>query len=187
LLIVSGCTVTPTVRPPVPTDYQEHATVLSTLDEWALKGRAAITTASDSGTVALDWRQSGERYALELRAPWGAGTVQLNGGRLGVLLRSSKGQEEFAGDPGELLYRYTGYRLPLQALRYWLLGMPAPDTPADHQVDERGLVTQLLQHGWRVRYLAYGDYQGVALPTKMFLEGDDIEVRVAVQEWDIHR
>lgn len=185
LLGLAGCATVP-VEAPAPQGEgtpAQHAEALAALRSWRMSGRAAVSTARDAGTVSMSWQQQGERYGVELRAPWGAGTVQVDGGPQGVLLRTSQGVQEFASEPRELLEYYTGLDLPLEALRYWLLGLPVPQAPAQPEVDSRGLLTELRQHGWRIRYLRYGEFQDLALPTRLDLSGEGIEVRIAVQDW----
>lgn len=187
LVSLAGCATAP-VQAPEPErvgSFEQHAAALSTLRAWEANGRAAISTPGQAGTVALNWRQQGEDYRIELRAPWGAGTVLLDGGPRGVMLRTSQGIQEFASAPGELLWRHTGFDLPIEALRYWLLGLPQPDQPAKFDVDDRGLLAELRQHGWRVRYLNYGEFDGFALPARLYLSGEEVEVRVAVQGWSL--
>lgn len=185
--LLAGCGLTP-VKAPQPAGAgtrEAHAQALADLERWNLTGRAAVATASEAGTLSVSWRQAGERYSVELRAPLGAGTVQVQGGPAGVELRTSEGVQEFAGEPGELLARHTGLDLPLEALRYWLLGLPQPGVEARTEVDQRGLLTELGQQGWEVRYLRYGEFSGLALPTKLFMTGDGLEVRIAVQSWQV--
>lgn len=188
-LLIAGCSVAP-VKAPVPAGpgtLDAHAERVKQLSGWTLAGRAGVTTPAQAGTVAVDWRQAQERYVIELRAPWGAGTVKLYGGPHRVLLRTSDGQQRMARHPRELLNETTGLDLPIEALRYWLLGLPAPDAPARTQVDERGLLSELEQNDWQVRYLRYGEFDGVALPTKLFMRGDGVDVRVVVQRWEVER
>lgn len=187
LLGLSGCATVP-VEAPTPTGagtLAQHTEALAALEAWRMRGRAAVSTPEQAGTVALDWRQQGMSYDVELRAPWGAGTVKVDGGPDGVMLRTSRGVQEFASEPRELLRRHTALDLPLEALRYWLLGLPEPDEPADPDVDSRGLLSELRQHGWRIRYLDYGEFKSFALPTRLYLTGEGIEVRIAVQEWAV--
>ena len=189
LLLVAGCAVRP-VRAPEPVGagtLAQHVAAVERLRDWALAGRAAINTASDSGTVSVDWRQRGEQYELQLRAPWGAGTVELAGDAERVRLRTSEGIEDSASQPRELLRRHTGLDLPVQALRYWLRGVPEPGSPAQSQVDERGLLSELRQNGWHIQYRRYADIEGLALPTTVFMRGDGLELRVVVQRWELLR
>lgn len=187
LLSLAACTTVP-VQAPEPErsgSWEEHVDALTALTHWQVQGRAAIRTGDQAGTVALNWRQRDESYRVELRAPWGAGNIVLDSAPRGVTLRTSKGVQEFATEPRELLWRHTGFDLPVEALRYWLLGLPEPSRQAELEVDERGLLTELHQHGWRIRYLDYGQFDGVALPTRLYVTGEVAEVRVAVQEWSL--
>jgi outer membrane lipoprotein LolB len=185
LLWLAGCATVPVQAPEPqgPGTLQEHAEALAALTSWRLSGRAAIRTPSQAGTVSMLWQQQEETYNVELRAPWGAGTVKVSGDPSGVLLRTSNGVQEYASAPRELLRRHSGLDLPLEALRYWLLGLPVPGVAAEPSVDERGLLSELRQHGWRIRYLNYGTFEDLALPTRLYLSGEGIEVRIAVQEW----
>src|SRR5690606_20239530 len=108
LLGLAGCATVP-VEAPAPQGEgtpAQHAEALAALRSWRMSGRAAVSTARDAGTVSMSWQQQGERYGVELRAPWGAGTVQVDGGPQGVLLRTSQGVQEFASEPRELLEYY---------------------------------------------------------------------------------
>lgn len=189
LLSLAGCATVPVQAPEPGTvgSLEQHAAALAELAAWQMNGRAAISTSDQAGTVAMSWRQEGESYSVELRAPWGAGTVLLDGGPQGVMLRTSKGVQEFASAPRELLWRHTGFDLPIEALQCWLLGLPEPGGAAEFDVDERGLLTGLRQHGWRIRYLNYGEFDGLALPTRLYLTGEAGEVRVAVQGWSLQK
>ena len=186
LLLLSACATVPPAPEPV-REFAAHAKRVEALAGWALRGRAALTTPQDSGTLAVDWRQVGEAYRIELRAPLGAGSVRLSGDQAGVLLQTSDGEEAFARTPGGLLQAYTGYQLPVEALRYWLLGVPVPDYAADQRFGDEGLLDELEQLGWQIDYRGYGQYGELALPTKIFLRNEDgIDVRVVVQRWELN-
>jgi outer membrane lipoprotein LolB len=188
LAALAGCATAP-VEAPSPTgagSLEQHAAALAELDSWRMSGRAAISTPEQAGTVSMVWHQRGEAYAVELRAPWGVGTLRLDGDPRGVMLRTSTGVQEFASEPRELLRRHAGFDLPVEALRYWLIGLPEPGAPAESVVDERGLLSELRQYGWRVRYLRYGEFQNVALPTKLYANGEGIDVRIVVQDWALN-
>ena len=188
-LLLASCATVPvqTLEPEGPGSLERHARALAELTAWQVRGRAAISMPGQAGTVSMVWHQRGEHYNIELRAPWGAGTVKVDGGPSGVLLRTSAGVHEYAAAPRELLRLHRGLDLPLEALRYWLLGLPVPAVAAQPTLDSRGLLSELRQHGWRIRYLNYGEFAGLALPTRLFLTGEDIEVRIVVQEWMLDR
>lgn len=168
-------------------DYDQRAAELRALSEWRMSGRAAIRTRTDSGTVSMNWRQVGERYRVELRAPWGAGTVRIDGGPGAVRLLTDEGEEIFAEEPGELLAYYTGYDLPLESLRYWLLGVPDPAAEVMIERDANGWPARFVQHGWEIVYRRYGIYDGQLLPRTLFMNNGEVDVRVAIHGWDVTR
>lgn len=184
-VLVSGCA---TLQPDsVQRDYDQRAVELRALSEWEMSGRAAIRTRADSGTVSMNWRQVGERYRVELRAPWGAGTVRIDGGPGAVRLLTDEGEEIFAEEPGDLLAYYTGYDLPLESLRYWLLGVPDPAAEVVIERDANGWPARLVQHGWEIVYRRYGLYDGQLLPRTLFMNNGEVDVRVAIHGWDVTR
>lgn len=183
--LIAGCAALQPAPTGVEVDYDQRAAELRALSQWEVSGRAAIRTAEDSGTVSMDWRQLGERYRVELRAPWGAGTVRVDGGPGAVMLRTGEGEEVFAEEPGALLAYYTGYDLPLASLRYWLLGVPDPEGEAELELDANGWPTRLIQHGWEIVYRRYGVYDGRTLPRTLFMNDGEVEVRVAIHAWSV--
>ncbi len=185
LCLLSACAALPVApTPQLEREYRLHAASIYALPGWSFAGRVAIRTEHDAGTVSLSWRQLGERYSLDLLAPWGAGAVQVEGGPGAVVLRTADGIEDFATEPAPLLSYYLGVDLPVEALRYWLLGVPDPAQEADYVLDQRGLIVELRQHGWRLDYRRYGEFAGRSLPTVVFMSGHDFELRVAIRQWE---
>lgn len=187
--LVGGCAVAPP-RAPVTgpaMSFSQRRAVLERLSDWSLQGHAAITTPNDSGTVSLDWKQQGTHFHIELRAPLGAGGVILNGDKRRVTLITADGRSESARDAESLLQRYAGYALPIKELRAWLLGLPAEGAPYSMKLDNRHRLSRLRQDGWTIRYLRYGRFGNLELPTKVFADGSRLHVRVAVGNWSITR
>jgi outer membrane lipoprotein LolB len=69
------------------------------------------------------------------------------------------------------------------ALRYWVLGLPAPGTVASRTLDPRGRLAALEQSGWRIRFLDYGRQDGYELPGRVFAQKDGTRVRLVVGRW----
>ncbi|MBA1146212.1 outer membrane lipoprotein LolB [Ectothiorhodospiraceae bacterium WFHF3C12] len=189
-LLLASCAA---VQPPAPEPlrqarFESRETQLRALQSWRLYARAAINTPRDSGTVSMFWRQSGKEYTLTLRAALGVGTIKLHGADGMVRLRTSDGRRDSARDAAALVERHTGYRLPVPHLRHWVLGMPAPDGAPEMELNEQGELIRLAQAGWVIRYDDYREIGGVSMPGTIRAEGQGIELKLAVQQWDIgHR
>lgn len=160
---------------------------LTAVTHWRASGRAGITTDAESLSFGLDWRQAGEAFRLELRAPMGAGSLRLQGDGGGVVLEASDGTRARAGDAGALLERYTGLDLPVEVLPWWLRGLPAPGLELEAlELDGEGRVERLQQAGWTVRFEDYDARGGpVALPVRFSAEGPSARLRAYIRSWEL--
>lgn len=182
------------VRPPTPAPdqpaeqlFEQRVDHLLTYPKWRTSGRAGFRTDQDSASMSIEWRQDESRWMLDLRGPLGTGSVRLQGDDQSVVLRGSDGTVEEAGDAQELLYRYTGYDMPVEVLRDWLRGMPSAEYAYTLDLDEYGRPTTLEQLGWRIRYTAWTLVDGAYLPVRVFMDGADISVRAVLRDWELER
>lgn len=187
VVLLAACASRPPVDTPPPDTLAERVAAVGSLDGWTLTGRAALRHEDRSGSLNISWVQTGEAYHVRLYAPLGAGGLSLKGRPGQVSLETSEGLSDQADSPEALVYRHTRLRLPVTALRYWLLGVPAPDgdrTAMD--VNGDGLLAGFEQFGWRVSYPDYTVAAGLAMPRKVFIERDDAYVRLVVQQWRLN-
>lgn len=119
----------------------------------------------------------------------GAGTTLINANAQGVSLRNSSGTELFDTDVDHLMLQLNGWPLPVSGLRYWLKGLPTPDS--QHEVsewNERGLPKVILQDGWRIEFRKYKLVKNILLPGKLFISrvsGDEVDVRLIIRAWTL--
>ena len=85
-------------------------------DEWTLAGRVALANGDRGGSGRLDWRQSGERFAVSLSAPITRQSWRLGAGPDGATLEGLEGGPRQGPDAAGLLLRSTGWQIPLEAL-----------------------------------------------------------------------
>jgi len=186
MLLLAGCTTTP--PRPVPLDreqaWQLRQQVLGGLQNWRLNGRLGIQTDHEGWNVSINWLQHLSDYSIRLTAPLGQGSLLLEGNANGVLLQTSDGDSVMADDPGELLYQQFGWRVPVAALRYWVLGLPAPGE-AQRSLDEYGRLSHLQQAGWEIAFLDYEDRNGIELPGRVFVNNHNAKVRLVVGNWEL--
>ena len=169
-LLLAGCATAPP-RPPSAhpeQDWRRQQQAVSALTHWQLVGRIALFTESQGWHATVDWRQRRDNYDIRLIGPLGQGALRLVGDPGHVTLYDSDGQSVMADDPDQLLYRETGWRVPVEALRYWVLGVPAPGPVASRKLDPYGHLTELQQAGWRIRFLDYSERDGLQLPGRVF-------------------
>jgi outer membrane lipoprotein LolB len=154
-------------------------------EDWRLRGRAAIRVPDESGTLSVDWRQTGERYRLDMRGALGAGAMRLEGRPGRVVLRRGNGERLVADNAQQLLSQTTGFDLPVERLVWWLRGQPVPDLGGTVSLDDQQRPAQLEQDGWQVTYDRWQEAGRYELPGRLSVKRDDVRVRLAVTQWDV--
>ena len=176
----------PTLREDIPpTTWPEHSARLEAVDAWTAIGKLALRSESASETATLVWRQAGGETRVRLSGPLGVGATSIRSD--GQVLDIRRGDERRVIDIStpSAIERNTGWDLPLQALPYWLRGLPAPGTDVESlRFDPAtGLVRQLRQRGWRVDYDDYRRCQDLSLPTRVSIKKGHTRARVVIREW----
>lgn len=186
-LLLSGCVAPRHVKPVLERPDAEAA--LSELEDFNFEGRVAIRQ-GDKGTQAtLVWAQHGADARLRLSGPFGAGAlrVALEGQVLSI--EDSQGTRLSGPDAELALADMLGFAPPIATLRWWLLGLPAPESPALQTRDGAGRLSSLQQDGWQVEYQEYRDEslaQGrAAMPRRLRATRDMLDLRLVIDNWTL--
>lgn len=129
--------------------WAQRQSQLEAQDGFELQGRLAVKGGGLSGN--LRWQQAGSRFRLRIAGPFGAGALSMEGDDALVAIKG-KDLDLVTAEPEAVLASRTGWRLPLRALRWWVLGLPAPEAPASLQLDELGRPLGFSQLGWQLRF-----------------------------------
>lgn len=173
---LGGCAVTPVAPPSVPPDPE-------LLQQWTASGRMALAAHGEGGSGSFTWEQRGAGATLSLRGPLGAGAMQVttDGQTLGVTDAEGRrlGNEQAQG----LLRQRLGMDLPLAELRYWMLGVAAPGSPASVADAAQAPRRVIEQSGWRIDYDTFQSAAGLALPQRFSATQGDVRLKVVVDDW----
>jgi outer membrane lipoprotein LolB len=166
--------------------WQEHQLALQKIEGWNLKGRLAIDAIKEAWTGTLHWRQKNDKFEILWLFPLGQGRVELHGNHEMVTLRLPKEEPMTAASAEKLLGIRLGWSLPVSGLRYWLLGLPAPELlVANLSLDSMGRLVRLSQGGWQIRYLDYKSINNYELPGKVFLNSSKLRLRLVIDHWQL--
>lgn len=191
LLLTSACTTVPVETPLHGTDpqkaWQMRQPALAAIKVWRLSGRVAVSQDEQAWNLNLEWQQDGDEFEIILNGPFGAGKVKLIGNAYGVLLRDSDEQVFYADNAQTLLFKHTGVNMPVEGLRYWIVGLTSPHQQKKPLLDAQGRLDYLEDDNWQVKFKRYTDVSGMQLPNKVFIvePHDDIDVRLVVDNWKL--
>jgi outer membrane biogenesis lipoprotein LolB len=102
----------------------------------------------------------------------------------GLTLEDGRG-EQFHGELAEaLLHARLGAPVPLEHLRYWILGAPAPGEPF-RPVSLPGAAPAFSQSGWTVGIDRLEPAAGRDLPTRITVSRPDTRLKLVVTRWDV--
>ena len=194
ILSLTGCAVAPRKEKlpvaaapikEVAVRWEHHQAQVKKLTHWKAQGRLAASNGKDGGNASFQWEQRGEHYQIKLWGPFGAGAVYLNGGPNRVQAQQANGKTVVAKTPEELLKKIAGWTVPISGMRYWMLGLPSPNSEIRSQhFDNEGMLLNLRQENWNVEYEAYGIYKMASLPNKLQLKNGNIKVKILLTSWE---
>ena len=185
LLLLVACSPTP--PRPLPDiapeqSWQLRQQMLRQLTHWQLSGRLAVQNDHEAWHMSLKWQQRQDRYSLNIIAPLGQGSMRLHGDATQVMLLTEDGKVINSSTPELLLYRQLGWKIPVSALRYWILGLPAPGDYLP-TIDEYGRLSHLQQDDWEIEFIDYQPQLGVDLPRKVFINNHHAAVKLIISSW----
>ena len=169
--------------------WQTHTEELSLLRSWSLHGTLAVRPAGgDASRVTIRWRQSPDSYLLRFMGPLGVGLFEVEGSATAVEARFPDGRRTSAASPEALLEQEIGWSVPLQGLRYWIVGAPVPDVaPSKMELDDLGRLALLEQAGWTVVYERYDTVDELPLPERIRFSNASVDATVVVRRWKVER
>jgi outer membrane lipoprotein LolB len=178
--IVSGCATQTTQRP-----FPDAAVRSAVADSFTLRGKMGIRTATAGHSARLVWHQRHDAFDIELSGPVGIGRTTLVGTPQTVTISDRDGRRAY-DDPGRALETELGWSPPLEALRYWAVGLPHPDmtfetlAPATDQS-----LAGFEQAGWTVSVEQMSDYGQWTLPRKLTLTRGQTRLRLVISRWQV--
>lgn len=154
---------------------------LSAIEQFSLQGRVA-EHGLGGARGDLSWSQNRERFEVRVSGPLGVGALLIAGVPDAVEIRNKEGVFETA-DPAAFMVRQLGWSLPVAKLRWWVLGLPAPDSAPQLLLDESGRASKLAQDGWEIDYAEYQSVGSLSLPRAIELADGERRFRLIVDQW----
>ena len=185
-IVLGGCAIQP---PSAPSAGKRIAvadwSVASFPTQWQLTGRTALRIDDEAVSASLHWQTQARQYQIDLRGALGSGSLRLVGDANSATLTTAEGEQFTATNAQELVRATTGYELPVGLLRWWVTGRPAPWLTGHVVVDAQQRAQVIRQGGWEVTYDRYEMRSGYALPGRLSVQREGVEVRLSIRTWQL--
>ncbi len=185
LVLLAACTSTPR-RELAVLDPAAQRALIAGLDNYQVEGRVAVAAGSEGFNASMNWNQAGAVSSVRLAGPMGAGSLQMQFGD-GHLRLESRGQTLQDAAAQDAVQQQLGFAPPLDALRYWLLGLAAPQGQSQESRSADGQLLSLAQQGWLVEYQEYQPQRAagatVSLPRRLRATREDLRLRIVIDSW----
>ena len=134
---------------------------------WQLQGKLSVNSSRGSGSGQIDWQLFAQRFEITLQGPLGYGAVRLSGSAEQALLE--RGDQTLRGSFAELSQHWLAAPVPIEALRHWADGAPAPSLPEPQALsyNSAGQLSGFSQAGWQLRFSRHQSSVANALPGKV--------------------
>jgi outer membrane lipoprotein LolB len=180
--VLTACVTTR--RAPAPAaaaaGWEQRVAVLQKLGSWQLDGRAAVAVGTQGWQASLNWRQRQNSAEVHLSGPLGIGAMVLRRTPDGISLNGAPPSDAVLAQLQERL----GFDLPLDRLRFWLLGVPDPSAAFLLTRNDQDRALQLTQADWTIDYDRYMPAGGDSLPAHLVLSREGVRVRIVVDHWE---
>jgi outer membrane lipoprotein LolB len=176
---LAGCTTT---LKPLPTDAAATDQArLYALSYWKAEGRMGIQANGRAWNANLFWEHDRGQDRLRLSGPFNQGVVSIILQDDLILINEGNGVTETTTDIDAALTRRLGFTVPVASLRYWMLGIPAPQ--GEFTRTGSGATRQLAQQGWSMDFDRYTPLAGAMVPGKSSIRGKGVKLKLLVDTW----
>ncbi|MBF7072561.1 outer membrane lipoprotein LolB [Glaciecola sp. MH2013] len=190
LVMLSACkTTTKEQIDALPDNYSQlsNEEKLSMLTRWELSGKIAIISPKERQSAYLNWEQLEDQTDFKLTNLLGVSLLKLNADSQSASLEADGKLYEDESKEA-LIYRTTGWLLPLDNLIFWIKG--ASNEQDIIELNQQGLPRKISPScfrcaGWQITYANYKQLDGLWLPHAITVANFDQEttLKFRVDEW----
>ena len=163
--LLAACSTSGPVAPPAPA--------------FELNARVAVRSPEHAFSSGLRWKQEAGSEEIWFNAPLGQTLAYVHADGRGATLTAADQKQYHAGSIESLTRQALGWPFPVSAMRYWVLGLPAPHLALDNaQRDGSQRLTRFDQGEWKVA-LNYPAPDAVR-PSRLDISGPGLEIRLAI-------
>ena len=157
-------------------DDKKNYPLPSKLENWQADGRISLSVKNESSHANFRWNQKNNEFRLRLSFVGGFKSI--------IVLGNDFGVEEIEGiqsDEKNLIDTLNN-PLPIEQLKYWLLGKTNPNL--DYRMinlsEDEVAFNQL---DWTIRVMKVQKFNSLVLPKRILIENIDSNAQIIIDKW----
>lgn len=161
-----------------------HVARVSALTRWGLSGKLGIRQPDAGASLGIVWDQDGNDYLVRVRGPLGQSAALVRGDERRVVVERAGESPLVGDDAGALVREALGWDIPVNALKFWIRGLPDPGLEVQSATYlEGGWFGELAQRDWHVELSRYREVDGLTLPGRIRARRDHVTLTLVVTRW----
>ncbi|MCK4492888.1 MAG: outer membrane lipoprotein LolB [Methylococcales bacterium] len=178
VVISQGCTTK--ITKPVDDKYSiSPKNALYQLKKWSFKGRLAIHDHKESWSVSVEWTHTEKEDILKLSGPLGQTGGILIVSKDSIILDRGDGKTLHSTNINGFIEQQLGMKIPVQSLRYWVLGLVHPA----HKFT--ALADGFTQNNWIIQYSQMQQSNQQWLPRKLKAFQNKTRLKLIIDQWNL--
>ncbi len=156
---------------------------LKNLQHWQLNARIAITTPSDNATASLKWKKKNSEFDFLVSGPLGVTVAHLVQEKKQAYLSIPDEEKRQHENAHVLLQQSLGWDFPIEALAFWVKGIPSGKAGEQVSYNEKGQIDSISLADWQVDFSKYRRFQGYVVPKMIKAVHPQMSIKVVAKRW----
>jgi len=156
---------------------------LDQLNHWQLRARMAITTPKDNITASLNWQKNNQLFDFHVSGAFGVTYAHLIQLKNKATLEIPDTQILTHDDAQALLQNALNWEFPIDALAFWVKGLPSDEVNERVVRNEFGQIDQIQLNNWKITFSKYRNFQGYLLPKKIKAVHPKMTIKLVAKSW----
>ena len=179
IFLLSSCAVKSPLKP-IDSSKGIH---LSKLEHWQLSARVAITTPEDSLTASLKWSKNNDLFDFLISGAFGTTYAHLIQEKKLAILKIPDSDPLTHENAEQLLQQTLGWEFPLQALSYWIKGIPSGHPNEQIIYGKEGKIDTIRLNNWLIEFSKHKRFQGYLMPKMIKVYHPDMSMKLVAKKW----
>ena len=183
ITVLYGCgTITPGHDITQTSNWKIHQASIFPHNRWQAVAKISVQSPQYSGSVRLNWKQLDDNFSIILTGPLGLQNILMTGDSDEAVIHY-KGKSK-VGSPDGLIKEIIGIPLQINALAYWLRGIPSPNLiQTNLLIHPEGRAHKFEQAGWSLEFDKYKPTPFGSMPKKILGSNKERSFKLIISQW----